>query len=184
VREPVLLLLVAAALLGGCGRSRLDEAAVAGFVDASDSAMRARRAPEICELHAEDFVLTRRYLIVEPDRGMAEPEEATLGKRLFCRSLASFSRIRQYSRERAELEIDIAADGQTADVYARYVDTMPFYEEGALPNMLDAFTEMQIMEIEANSVVGLEDGEIRWLSSEQDIEATLVPKAEAPLPYD
>lgn len=184
MRADVVVLLAAAALLGGCGRSRLDEAAVTGFVDASDEAMRARRAPDICELHAEDFVLTRRYLIVEPDWGMTEPEEAKLGKRLFCRSLASFARIRQYSRERTELEIDIAADGRTAEVHARYVDTMPFYEEGVPATMLDAFTDMQVMEIEANSVVGLEDGEIRWLSSEHDIEATLVPKAEAPLPYD
>jgi hypothetical protein len=43
---------------------------------------------------------------------------------------------------------------------------------------------MQVMEIDASSVVGIEDGEIRLLSTELGIEATLVPKSEAPLPYD
>ncbi len=184
VRAAVAVLLAAAVLLGGCGRRSLDEAAVVEFMDAADAAMRSRRAPDICELHAESFVLTRRYLIVEPDRGMTEPEEATLGKRLYCRSLASFARIRQYSRERVELDIDIAADGKTADIYARYVDKMPFYEEGTPAGMLDAFSDMQIMQIDANSVIGIEDGELRLLSSALDIEATLVPKAQAPLPYD
>lgn len=184
MRGFAVVLLAAAALLGGCGRSSLDEAAVRGFIDGADAAMQARRAPDICELHADNFVLTRSYLIVEPDWGMAEPEQATLGKALYCRSLGQFARIRQYSRERVELEIDIASDGQTADVRARYVEKMPFYEEGIPLGSLDAFTQMQVMDTDANSVVGIEDGEIRFISTELDIEATLVPKAQEPLPYD
>jgi hypothetical protein len=184
MRAAVALLLAAAVLVGGCGRRSLDEAAVVEFMDAADAAMRSRRAPDICALHAESFVLTRSFLIVDPDWGMQEPEEATLGKRIYCRSLSSFSVIRQYSRERLVLEVDVASDGQTANVFARYIDKMPFYEDGVRPGMLDAFTEMQVMEIDASSVVGIEDGEIRLLSTELGIEATLVPKSEAPLPYD
>lgn len=184
MRQGLFPLLVAAALCGGCGRSSLDEASVTEFMDRADAAMRARRAPDICELHAGSFVLTRRYRIVEPDWGMVEPEEAELGKVLYCRSLGQFARLRQYSRERTGLEIDVAADGRTADVRAQYIEKMPFYEDGIPPGSLDAFTEMQVMDTAATSVVGLEDGEIRFLSTDLEIEATLVPKSEAPLPYD
>lgn len=178
------LLLAAAVLLGGCGRRSLDEAAVVEFMDAADAAIRSRRAPDICELHAEGFVLTRSYRIVAPDWGMDEPDEATLGKRSYCSSLASFAQIRQYSRERLELDVEVATDGQTADVTARYLEKMPFYYDGVPPGSPDAFTEMQIMESEVRAVIGIEDGDIRFLASELDIEATLVPKSEAPLPYD
>ena len=184
MRAAAALLLAAAVLLAGCGRRSLDEASVTAFIDTADAAMRARRAPDICELHAENFVLTRSYRIVEPDWGMVEPEEATLGKTLYCRSLGQFARLRQYSRERVELEIDVASDGKTADVYARYVEKMPFYEEGFPLGSPDAFTEMQVMDTDAASVVGIEDGEIRFISTELEIEATLVPKSEEPLPYD
>lgn len=182
-RGPGLILLATALTvpLAGCGRRSLDEAAVLEFIDTADAAARKRFAPDICELRAESFELTQRINYVDD---AFPPAESLLGKKLFCREAGKFATLRQYSLVRDSIEIEVAGDGQTATVTATYTEKMPFYEEGIPPGAgLDMFTDMQVGESESVSEIGIEDGELRFLSTEVDTTVELVPKSEEPLPY-
>ncbi len=178
---PVLLLTALIVPLTGCGRRSLDEAAALEFIDTADAAARKRFAPDICELRAASFELTQRISYVED---FLPPAESLLGKKLYCLEAGKFARLRQYSLVRDSIEISVAADGQTAIVTATYTEKMPFYEEGIPPGAgLDLYTQMQVGESETVSEIGIEDGELRFLSTEVDTTIELVPKSEEPLPY-
>ena len=178
------LLLVAMTLavsLVGCGRRSLDEAAVLEFIDAADVAARKRYAPDICELRAESFELSQRVNYVDD---FLPPAQALIGKKLFCREAGKFATLRQYSLVRDSLEISVASDGQTATVEASYTEKMPYYEEGIPTGAgLDMYYQIQIVESESTSEVGIEDGKLKFLSTDADLTIELVPKAEEPLPY-
>jgi hypothetical protein len=176
-----LLAIALIAPLTGCGRRSLDEAAVLEFIDTADVAARKRFAPDICELRAESFELTQRINYVDD---YLPPAESLLGKKLYCREAGKFSTLRQYSLVRDSIEISVAGDGQTATVTATYTEKMPFYEEGIPAGAgLDMYTQMQVGESDTVSEVGIEDGELRFLSTEVDTTIELVPKSEEPLPY-
>jgi hypothetical protein len=178
------LLLVVCALavsVAGCGRRSLDEAAVREFIDAADAAARKRYAPDICELRAESFELRQLVNYIDD---FLPPAEALIGKKLFCLEAGKFATLRQYSLVRDSLDISVASDGQTATVEARYTEKMPYYEEG-IPTgaRLDMYYQMQIIESESTSEIGIEDGDLKFLSTDADLTVELVPRAEEPLPY-
>lgn len=178
------LLLLSAMLAAtqiGCGRRSLDEAAVLEFIDAADAAARKRYAPHICELRAEGFELNQRVNYVDD---FLPPAEALIGKKLFCREAGKFATLRQYSLVRDSLDISVASDGQTATVEATYTEKMPYYEEGIPAGAgLDMYYQVQIVESESTSEIGIEDGELKFLSTSADLTIELVPKSEEPLPY-
>ncbi len=177
-----LLVVLAAALapLSGCNRS-VDRLEVGRFIDRADDAARKRYAPEICELRGENFTMKRRFQPL----GQPAAEEIEIGRKLFCREAGTFSRIRQYKLERKSLDIEIAPDRKTAKVIAEYVETLPFYEPGMMPSTPDDFREFQIIETRDESVVGIEGGDLVFLSTDSDSRQTeFVLKSKLDLPYD
>lgn len=174
------LLLALCAPLTGCKRS-LDEQDVREFVDLADNAARKRYAPEICELRGEKFTL---HMTFQGHDERAEPTELDIDRKLYCKKLSSFSRMRQYLLERKSLEIDVASDRKTARVTADYVETMPYYEEWATPATPDDFREFQVLETREQSVVGIEGGDLVFLSTASDTSQSLIPKSSLKLPYD
>jgi hypothetical protein len=174
------ILLVLCAPLAGCKRS-LDDADVREFVDKADNAARKRFAPEICELRGKDFKLHLKFQGYEP---RLEPTELEMNRKLFCKQAGSFSRLRQYLLERKSIDIEVAADRKTALVKAEYVETIPYYEPGTMPVTPDDFHEWQIVETHDESVVGIEDGDLVFLSSDSESNQSLTPKHEISLPYD
>lgn len=177
----LLLSVMLAATQSGCGGRGLDEAAVREFIDAADAAARKRYAPDICELRAESFELSQRVDYVDDS---LPPAEALIGKKLFCREAGKFATLRQYSLVRESLDISVASDGQTATVEATYTEKMPYYEEGIPTGAgLDMYYQMQIIESASTSEIGIEDGELKFLSTDADLSVELVPRAEEPLPY-
>jgi hypothetical protein len=177
-----LTLALGAALLGsGCGARKLDTAEVQKFVDAADASARRRYAPEICEARANSFQLNQKFLV---DGRGGEPHEVHIGKTLFCKQAAGMAKLYQYVMERGPLTITLGADRRTATVEADYVEKMPFYEDGAILASPDIYEDVQVVESHDKSVVGIEDGKIRFLSTDADIYVRLVPKHDMPLPYD
>lgn len=176
----LLALLASALALAGCKRS-LDEEDVRKFVDLADQAARNRYAPEICELRGENFSLELTLQSIDP----VPPNELKIDRKLFCRMAGDFSRYRQYRLERRSLEIDIAADAKTAAVVAEYVETMPYYPDNTMPATLDDFRHFVVVESHDESVVGIEDGGLVFLSAKVDAAQTeLIPKSSLNLPYD
>jgi hypothetical protein len=69
-------------------------------------------------------------------------------------------------------------------VTAEYVETLPYYEPDIRPATPDDFRHFQIVESRDVSVVGLEDGDVRFLNTRTEAYQTLVPKGELTIPYD
>lgn len=175
-------LAAAAMLLGsGCGASKLSTADVQKFVDAADASARRRYAPEICEARASSFQLTQHYKV---DQRGGEPHEVQIGKALYCKQAAAMARLYQYVLERGPLSISLSSDRRSATVEADYVEKMPYYEEGAIVSTPDLYQDVQIVESHDKSVVGIEDGKLKFMSTEANIYVRLVPKNEMPLPYE
>jgi hypothetical protein len=166
--------------LTACHR-RLDETGVRKFVDQADNAARKRFAPEICELRGKDFKL---HLTFQGHESRIEPTDVEMDRALFCKQAGTFSRIRQYKLERKSLDVDVAADRKTARVVADYVETLPYYEPDIMPATPDDFREFQVVESHDESVVGIESGDLVFLSTESKSSQTLVGKGEISLPYD
>ena len=81
--------------------------------------------------------------------------------------------------------MDVADDARTAKVIAEYVETMPYYEEGAMPATPDDFIDFVVIESRDESVVGLEGGDLVFLSAKVSAtESELVAKRDLNLPYD
>jgi len=174
------MLLALLAPLAGCKRS-LNPIEVREFIDRADEAARKRYAPEICEMRGETFTLKRTFHPLDN----SPPEKMEIGRKLFCREAGSFSRIRQYKLERTFLDIIVAPDRKTAKVNAKYVETLPYYEAGMIPATPDDFREFQIIESSDESVVGIESGEIVFLSSNADsVQTEFIEKGKLQLPYD
>ena len=173
------MLLVGCALLGGCTRE-ITRQQVAEFVDQADQAARKRFAPEICELRASNFRLQTTFHA----QGRSEPAEMEMTRKLYCQQAGQFSRLRQYRLERKSMDIDVATDRKTATVTAEYVETLPYYEPDIMPATPDDFREFQVLETTDVSVVGIEDGDLRFLSTRSEIFQSLVPKGSLQIPYD
>lgn len=175
------VLLASAVLLVACGQNSLDRKDVVAFIDEADNAARKRFAPEICELRGKDFKLR---VIFHTAHAPSRPSELELGRKLFCIEAAKFSRLRQYSLERQSLTVELAPDRKSARVTANYIETMPYYEPGMLPSTPDDFQEFQVLKTRDDSTVGIEDGDIVFLSTNSESFQTLVGKGAISLPYD
>ena len=173
-------LLALLAPLAGCKRS-LDERDVRAFIDKADNTARKRFAPEICELRGKDFKLHLKFQGHEP---RVPPTELDMDRKLFCKEAGSFSRLRQYQLSRNSIDISISADRKTARVFANYVETMPYYEPNTFPRTLDDFREFQVVARHDESVVGIESGDLVFLSTDSDSSQSLVAKGSVSLPYD
>jgi hypothetical protein len=166
--------------LAGCKRS-LDQRDVRAFIDKADNLARKRFAPEICELRGKDFKLHLKFQGFEP---RLPPTELDMDRKLFCKEAGSFSRLRQYRLSRNSIDISIADDRKTARVFADYVETMPYYEPDIMPSTPDDFRQFQLVETVDESVVGIEDGDLVFLSTNSESHQSLVPKNSVSLPYD
>lgn len=176
-RQFLALLLFA---LAGCTRT-LDEEDVRAFIDQADAATRKRYAPEICELRGENFTLALNF---QPIRGRP-PEAVKMDRKVYCKMAGDFSRFRQYRLERRSLEVDVAEDARTASVVAEYVETMPYYEDGMMPATPDDFRRFVVVESHDESVVGIEGGDLVFLSAKVEAAQTeLIDKSRLDLPYD
>ncbi len=175
----VLVAATAAATLTACGTRRLDDAKVTAFIDKADNAARKRFAPEICALRGKTFT-SHQIFHAEGNRG--EPAELTIDRKLFCSEAGKFSRLEQYVLERKSIEIKLADDLKSADVHAVYTEKLPYYETP--PSTASDYLDVQVLETVDHSRVGIEDGDIVFLSTDADITQTLVPKSDMPLPYD
>ena len=149
--------------------------------DMADATARKRYAPEICALRGEKFTLQLTYQTIFD----VPPSEMTIDRALYCRQAGRFARLRQYRLERRSREVDVADDARTAKVIAEYVETMPYYEEGAMPATPDDFIDFVVIESRDESVVGLEGGDLVFLSAKVSAtESELVAKRDLNLPYD
>lgn len=178
-KSALALILLAVAATTGCGK--LDAVEARTFIDAADDAARKRFAPEICELRGEKFKL--RLKLQTEDLRMP-PSELELDRKMFCLEAGKFARLRQYKLERHSLNVDLAADRRTARVSAVYTETLPYYEPDIMPATPDDFREWQVLEVRDESVIGVESGDIVFLSTDSDVRQKLVPKGEIRLPYD
>ena len=104
------------------------------------------------------------------------PPRWRLTRKLYCQQAGSFSQLRQYRLERKSMDIRLAPDRKTATVIAEYVETMPFYEPHRMPATPDDFEEFQVVESTDESVVGIEDGDLVFLSTRAEAWQSLVPK--------
>jgi hypothetical protein len=176
----ILCLLVLTSPLAGCKRS-LDEEDVRQFVDQADQAARKRYAPEICELRAESFTLALTFQSIYD----VPPSELNIDRKLYCRMAGRFSQYRQYRLERRSLAIDVAEDAKTATVVAEYIETMPYYEDSVMPATPDDFRHFVVVESHDESVVGIDGGDLAFLSAKVEATQTeLIEKSKLDLPYD
>lgn len=176
----VSLVLALGVLGSSCGTRTLSSIQVQKFVDAADASTCKRYAPEICEARAQSFELTQQLRI---DRRGDVRHKVHMSKKLFCKKAAEFARLNQYVMERGPLTITLAADRRTAIVEADYVEKMPFYEEGVITTSADIYDEVQIAETHDRSVIGIEGGRVKFLSTDATTYVRLVPRHELPLPY-
>jgi hypothetical protein len=172
-------LLALLAPLGGCS-GRLHEKDVREFVDKADNAARKRFAPEICALRGKDFTL---HLTFHGHQSTSPPTNVEMNRTLFCKQAGAFSRLYQYQLERKSIDIDLAGDRRSARVISNYVETLPYYEADTMPATPDDFREFQVVETRDESVVGFEDGDLVFLSSDSESQQTLVPKSSVDIPY-
>ena len=181
--KPLLLALTLLTALSSaaCGTRSLDTESVRKFVDAADDAARRRYAPHICAARGTNFKFHQSF---ELDQTGAERRDVSMGKALFCKQAASFSKLNQYVLERGPLTVTLSADHRTATVEADYVEKMPFYEDGGMPlQSPDIYDQVQVAETHDKSVVGIEDGKLVFLSTESKVKARLMPRHDMPLPY-
>lgn len=174
------VLLALCAPLVGCKRS-LHTHDVIEFVDSADNAARKRFAPEICALRGRNFTLSVNF------QGYEErypPTKLEMNRKLFCSEAGKFSRLRQYRLERKSINVELAADRKTAIVKSEYVETLPYYEPDTMPSGPDDFREWQIVESRDESVIGIEDGDLVFLSTRGDALQRLADRKDIDLPFD
>jgi len=166
--------------LAACQR-HLNETDVRAFIDKADNAARKRFAPEICELRGKNFTL---HLTFQGYEQRLEPTEIEMDRALFCKQAGTFSRLRQYKLERKSIDVDLAADLKTARVTADYIETLPYYEPDIMPATPDDFREFQVVDTHDESVVGIEGGDLVFMSTKSKSSQELIPKSSIKLPYD
>jgi hypothetical protein len=174
-----IMLLVTCAQICGCSHE-VNRKQVAEFIDRADDAARKRFAPEICALRAKDFTMHVTFYGAEG----REPSKLDMSRKLYCQQAGSFSQLRQYKLERKSIDIDIATDRRTATVTAQYVETMPYYEPDVRPATPDDFRAFQVVESRDESVIGLESGDVKFMSARVEAHQSLVSKSAINLPYD
>lgn len=174
------MLLALCGPLTGCSRT-LDSRDVREFVDKADDAARKRFAPDICALRGKDFKLQMKF---QGHEARLAPTELEMDRKLFCKQAGSFSQIRQYRLERKSIDVHLAQDRKTARVTAQYVETMPYYEPGSMPRTLDDYFEWQIVESQDESIVGIEGGDLVFLSTQVEATQSLVPKSDLHIDWD
>lgn len=172
------LLLVVAAALSGC--AKLDPVSAREFVDASDDAARKHFAPEVCERRGKNFKM--HQVFQSADARMASTE-LEIDRKMFCVEAGRLARLYQYALERHSLDVDLAADRKSARVSATYTETQPYYEPDTMHATPDDFREWQVLDIRDDSVIGYEDGDVVYLSTDRKVTQKLVPKDEIQLPY-
>jgi hypothetical protein len=177
---PAAILLALSALLTGCSRT-LHTQDVIEFVDKADDAARKRFAPEICGLRGENFTLSVNF---QGHQDRYPPSKIEMNRKLFCSEAGKFARLRQYRLERKSMDISLANDRKSATVKATYVETLPYYDPDMIPLTPDDFREWQIVETRDESIVGIEDGDLVFLSTRSDAVQTLTPKNQISLPED
>lgn len=170
------ILLAACAPLTACKKT-LTEQEVRAFVDMADDTARKRYGPNICELRGEKFTLRRKFQAADPEEG---PTELEIDRRLFCLEAGKFARLRQYELERKSIDIELAADRKTAIVDSEYVEKMPYYAPWRPPASPFDYEEVQIVTSHDRSVVGIEGGDLVFLSTEADSVQELVHKKSIP----
>lgn len=173
------VMLLASCALAGCSRE-ITRQQVAEFVDRADEAARKRFAPEICDLRGKDFTMHQVFHA----EGEDQPSEMEITRKLYCQQAGSFSRLRQYRLERKSIDIDIATDRKSATVTAEYVETMPYYDPWRSAATPDDFNHFQVVQSHDVSVVGREDGDLKFLSTTTEARQSLVPKKQVQIPYD
>ncbi len=174
------MLLVLCAPLAACS-GKLNERDVREFIDHADAAARKRFAPEICGLRGKDFVLRMKF---QGDDAREPPTDLEINRRTFCVEAGKFSFHRHYLLERKSLDVDLAADRKTARVTAEYVETLAYFEPDRVPASPFDFTEFQVLDTRDESIVGIESGDIVFLSTEASVRQTLVPKNSIEVPTD
>jgi hypothetical protein len=170
-------LLVLCATLAGCGK--LDERHVREFIDRADDTARTLYAPHICELRGKNFSM---HVKIQGDDARIAPSEFDIARKTFCAEAGKNAWLRNYKLERKSLEIDLAPDRKTAHVTAEYVETLPWFEPDVRPASPFDFREVQVLETRDDSVVGIESGDIVFMSTDADIHQTLVPKGSVDMP--
>ena len=175
-RSSVLLLLC----VGGCGQSSLSNDSVLAFIDDADDAARRRSAPDICRMRGQQFVTTTEFHSV----GARPVAQGSSDRREYCRSLSTFAQVRQYVLERKSIDVALAGDAQTAVVTAEYEERLPFYPPTSQPRSRDDFSSVQVLKTHDVSTVGIEDGEIVFLSTDSEVWETLVPRSAVVLPNE
>lgn len=181
MRYPLMLLTLLAlcAPLAGCGK--LDRNEVRKFIDHADDTARKRFAPEICSLRGKNFTM---HLKFQGENARLPPAELELDRKMFCVEAGKFARLRQYRLERKSLDIELAADRKSARVSATYTETVPYYPPDTTPRTPDDFYQWSIRESRDESVVGIESGDVVFLSTDANVRESLVGKDSITLPYD
>jgi hypothetical protein len=179
MRILILTLLAACGALGGCSRE-VNRQQVAEFIDQADDAARKRYAPAICALRGKNFTMRQTF----HGHDGQPPSEMEITRKLYCQQAGSFARLRQYRLERKSIDIDIATDRKSATVTAEYVETLPYYDPWRQAATPDDFSHFQVVETTDVSVVGMEDGDLVFLSTDNKAVQSLVSKNQLDLPYD
>jgi hypothetical protein len=170
-------LLVASAALAGCGK--LKERDVREFIDRADATARTLYAPHICELRGKDFTL---HLKFQADDTRLPPSELDINRKTFCMEAAKNAWLRNYKLERKSLEVELAADRKTARVTAEYEETLPYFEPDVRPASPFDFRQYQVLSSRDDSIVGLEGGDVVFLSTNADVQQRLVDKHDVDVP--
>jgi hypothetical protein len=176
-RSFVICLLVACAPLAGCGK--LKERDVREFIDRADATARTLYAPHICKLRGKDFALHMKF---QADDARLPPSELDIGRKTFCAEAAKNSWLRNYKLDRTSLEIELAADRKTARVTAEYEETLPYFEPDVRPASPFDFRQYQVLTTRDDSVVGIESGDVVFLSTSADVQQKLVDKHDIVVP--
>ncbi len=180
----LLLATLGSLLLGACGTRSLSDEKVQEFLRAADDAARSQFAPNICKLRATNFEWTQR---MRYDGNAVYPNTSTpevhMSKKLFCAQAASMAKRRQYVLERSDVSVSLASDARTAIVDSRSLEKSPYYEDGIPAGSPDIYNDVQIVASKDHSIVGIDGGEIVFLSTELNSTVRLVPKQDEPLPY-
>ena len=171
------ILLVVCTAFAGCGK--LDEHKVRAFIDRADDTSRKLYAPHICALRGKDFVL---HLKFQADNPRLPPSELDMSRKMFCMAAAQNAWLRQYQLERKSLEVELSADRKTARVTAEYTETLPYFEPDIRPASPFDFRQFQVLETRDDSVVGIESGDLVFLSTTADVHQTLVAKESLDVP--
>lgn len=172
-------LLALCAPLAGCKRS-LSTRDVNEFIDSADNAARKRFAPDICALRGENFTLNVNFQGHQKSYG---PTKIEMNRKLFCQQAGKFSQVQPYRLVRKSIDISLAGDRKTAVVKAEYEETMPYYEPDVIPTP-GVFRDWQIVKTQDESVVGIEGGDLVFLSTTGDAVQSLVPTKDLAVAFD